>query len=156
MKWMNTTTLESCDQSITPQPIHLNSVQLAGALFFLALNAAGSIFGCLHPVTSYWLYLALSLPTCYMGVSCGQSVKQSVLCWSTSTVKFSKPSKIFRKDAQHSLNQPCGFKRHISQLTCINSVTSMPCAGLPRQILESRLTRVLGYPIGFCNLPSQH
>ena len=34
---------------------------------FFALNAIGSIFGCLHPITSNRLYSALSLPVMLYG-----------------------------------------------------------------------------------------
>ena len=63
---------------------HTSERCAAGRSAFFALNAVGSRFGCLHPVTSYRLYSTL-FPSCCMDVSFGLYLKLSRLCWNAST-----------------------------------------------------------------------
>ena len=56
----------------------------AGRSAFFALNAVGSRFGCLHPVTSYRFYSTLYL-SCSMDVNYGLYLKPNHLCWNAFT-----------------------------------------------------------------------
>ena len=46
---------------------HMTEQSTAGRSAFFALNAVGSRFGCLHPITSYKLYSTLSIPIMLYG-----------------------------------------------------------------------------------------
>ena len=121
----------------------------AGRSAFFALNAVGSTFGCLHPVTSYRLYSTLSLPIMLYGCE----------LWTTSKTESLILEHIHRKILRtiHSLPVRCPSvalssllgSRDISsyilqqQLFFINSITSMSTTDLPRLILEQRLTNRL-------------
>ena len=59
----------------------------AGRSAFFALNAVGSRFGCLHPVTSYRLYSTLSLPIMLYGCE----------LWNTSKTESLMLERVHRK-----------------------------------------------------------
>ena len=118
----------------------------AGRSAFFALNAVGSRFGCLHPVTSYRLYSTLSLPIMLYGCE----------LWTISKTESLMLERVHRKILRTIQGLPVRCpsvaltsllgSRDISslisqqQLTFINSITSMSTTDLPRLILERRLS----------------
>ena len=108
---------------------------------FFALNAVGSRFGCLHPVTSYRLFSTLSLP-----------IMDGCELWSISKTGSLMLERVHRKILRTIQGLPVRCpsaaltsllgSRDISsfilqqQLTFINSITSMSTTDLPRLILE--------------------
>ena len=121
----------------------------AGRSAFFALNAVGSRFGCLHPVTSHRLYSTLSLPIMLYGCE----------LWSISKTESLMLERVHRKILRTIQGLPVRCpsvaltsllgSRDISsfisqqQLTFINSIASMSTTDLPRLILEQRLTNPL-------------
>ena len=121
----------------------------AGRSAFYALNAVGSRFGCLHPVTSHRLYSTLSLPILLYGCE----------LWSLTKTELLMLERVHRKILRTIQGLPVRCpsvaltnllgSRDISsfisqkQLSFINSISSMSTTDLPRQILEQRLSAPL-------------
>ena len=123
----------------------------SGRIAFFALNAVGSRFGCLHPVTSYRLYQALCLPITLYGSE----------LWSISKTELLMLERVHSKILRTIQGLPtrCPLtalrnllgSRSISsfiaqrQLAFINSIATMDSSALPHRLLESsRPSRISG------------
>ena len=132
----------------------------AGRSAFFALNAVGSRFGCLHPITSYKLYLTLSIPIMLYGSE----------LWSLTSTELNilerTHLKILRTiqglpircpaAALQSLIGSHSISSYISQrqLAFINSIINMEASDLPKQLLEARIVnpRAKGITVTWGNL----
>ena len=117
----------------------------AGRSAFFALNAVGSRFGCLHPVTLYKLYLTLSIPIMLYGSE----------LWSLTSTELNILERTHRKilrtiqglpircpaAALQSLIGSRSILSYISQrqLAFINSIINMQASDLPKQLLKARV-----------------
>ena len=132
----------------------------AGRSAFFALNAVGSRFGCLHPVTSYKLYSTLSIPIMLYGSE----------LWSLTSTELNILERTHRKilptiqglpircpaAALQSLIGSRSILSYMSQrqLAFINSIINMQASDLPKQLLEARVAnpRAKGITVTWGNL----
>ena len=132
----------------------------AGRSAFFALNAVGSRFGCLHPITSYNLYSTLSIPIMLYGYE----------LWSLTGTELNILERTHRKilrtiqglpircpaAALQSLISSRSISSYISQqqLAFINSIINLEASDLPKQLLEARVVnpRAQGITVTWGNL----
>ena len=139
---MRYTILGSSDQSPSP-PCHApQSEAQQGEAHFYALNAVGSRFGCLHPITSHKLYSMLSIPIMLYGselwslTSTELNILERTHCKFLCTIQ-GLPIRC-PAAALQSLIGSHSISSYISQhqLAFINSIINMEA---PKQLLEARV-----------------
>ena len=120
--------------------IHRTSEKCTAASSFFALNSISSRLGCLHPMTSYWLYQTLCIPILLYGAE----------IWTLSKVEYSMSEQAHRNilhiiqglpTSCHSsfLNYMLGsnnielmiFQR---ELNTVNSIISLNNNSLPKKL----------------------
>ena len=130
---------------------HSNARQVSdrctsGRSAFYALNAVGSRFGCFHPITSFKLYKALSLPILLYG-------SEVLLFNNTNLTMMSRVHRKILRTIQGlptrcpnaalntllgSLDVPSMILQR--QICFANSLAAMSSSDFPRQVLECRLS----------------
>ena len=135
---------------------------------FFALNAVGSRFGCLHPLTSFRLYSSFCLPILLYGCE----------LWCITKTEITMLERVHRKILRTIQGLPLrcpakalqilmGTSSILSfickrQLTFVHSFSTLPPDSLPRRVLESRakclslrgIIPTLSSLLEECDLPS--
>ena len=130
---------------------HSNAKQVSGRCAsgrsaFYALNSVGSRFGCLHPITSFKLYKALSLPILLYGCEVLSYNKSNLAMMSRVHRKILRTIQGLPTRCPNSaLNTLLGSLDVPSlilqrQICFVNSLAAMSISDFPRQVLECRLT----------------
>ena len=118
----------------------------AGRSAFFALNAVGSRFGCLHPLTSLKLYKSLCLPVMLFGCELWSPNKTEIIMLERTHRKILRtitglPTRCNSKALLQLVGMPsittCIHQR---QLSFLHSFSTLPPEALPRQLLEERLS----------------
>ena len=117
----------------------------AGRSAFYALNAIGSRFGCLHPLTSFHLYRSLCIPIMLYGCELWSVTKTEISILERVHHKILRtiqglPTRC-RTSAVHSLLGATCLYDVIQQrqLTFVNSFSAMASDALPRMIFSARV-----------------
>ena len=117
----------------------------AGRSAFYALNAIGSRFGCLHPLTSFHLYCSLCIPIMLYGCELWSVTETEISILERVHHKILRtiqglPSRC-RTSAVHSLLGATCIYDVIQQrqLTFVNSFSAMASDALPRMIFSARV-----------------
>ena len=140
---------------------HTTERNTAGRSAFFTLNAVGSRFGCLHPVTSHKLYSALSIHIMLYG-----SELWSLTNTELNILECTHRIKILRTiqglpircpaAALQSLIGSRSISSYISQrqLAFINSIINMQASDLTKQLLKARVgnPRAKGITVTWGNL----
>ena len=153
-KWtLGVTEITECDEQLhlgVLRTVHSTSIHRtnrscsAGRSAFFALNAVGSRFGCLHPLTSFRLYQAISLPILLYGSE----------LWTLTKTELTMLERVHRKilwtiqglpvrcnsSSLQALMGTQSINAHIQRrkLSFINSISCMDVNSLPRGILAAR------------------
>ena len=120
----------------------------AGRSAFFGLNAIGSRFGCLHPVTILRLYKVYCLPVLLYGCE----------LWSVTQTEILMLERVHRKILRTILNLPirCPSRSllsitgmlsisamiHHKQLNFLHSFSLLPADSLPRQLFQALTTSI--------------
>ena len=136
-------------RSVSPSTAQRTSERCsAGRSAFFGLNAIGSRFGCLHPVTILRLYKVYCLPVLLYGCE----------LWSVTQTEILMLERVHRKILRTILNLPirCPSRSllsitgmlsisamiHHKQLNFLHSFSLLPADSLPRQLFQALTTSI--------------
>ena len=113
----------------------------AGRSTFYALNAVGSRHGCLHPLTSYHLYITLCVPILLYGSELWCLTKsETTMLESVHRTIQGVPSRCHSSALLHLLDSLSITNMiHLKQLNFAYSFSSMVQDALPRKVLLNRM-----------------
>ena len=111
--------------SVFTSTIHRTSERCTAASSFFALNSISSRLGCLHPMTSYWLYQTLCIPILLYGAE----------IWTLSKVEYSMSEQAHRNILHIIQGLPT---------SCHSSFLNYIIQGLPTSCHSSFLNYMLG------------
>ena len=117
-----------------------------GRSAFFALNAIGSRFGCLHPLTSYHLYCSLCIPILLYGCELWSLTKAEVVILEHVHRKILRtiqglPTRRSTSAVLLLLGSTCMYSKvHQRQLTFIHSFSAMANDALPKLIFSARMS----------------
>ena len=118
----------------------------AGRSAFYALNAIGSRFGCLHPLTSYHLYCSLCIPIVLYGCELWSLTKSEIVILERVHRKILRtiqglPIRCNTSAVLSLLGSTCMYSLvQQRQLTFVHSLSSMANDALPKKIFLARVS----------------